>query len=206
MHDVLMVVIVVLCLVLFGVLFYLMFAIPMKYYQKKEISAFTKLGNRFKLKVEPGKAGLKPNFPAVYGKYRDCFVVVQKAKTRKGTKGIWFLKLSAKLINPHFEQMFIINKKFIRERITIDKFYDYFTVEINQKPDNDFFDMDIKHDLIELWETSGSVDVTLKNKELYTSNFKGLKNDKDVELCTKKIDLLTKMAIKIDLWHPSKER
>lgn len=204
--DALSILIIVGGLLAFGVILYLLIAIPMMGYQKKEIKAFTNLAEKLKFEIKPGKVSLKPNFPIIKGFFQDHYFIVQKAiagkfriynsatnSTTSRTK--WILKISTKLKIPENQSFNIINRKVFRKEIELEDFQAYFKITVNNKETDLSFSDEIKMELIKLWLETKNFEIVLDKQILYTSNYHGLVNDKDVEHCRLKIILLEKIAV-----------
>ncbi len=188
-----------------GIILYLFAAIPMMYFQKKEISAFKKLGEMLNFEINAGRVKLAPNFPVIKGYIGKRFFVVSKAADGKGrrynsyskrssSRTKWILKISTKIHIAQNLSMELMSFNNFKEPISPAEFGKYFKTRISSQDLNINFSDELKKDLIQLYLDTGIYIMKLKKQVLYTSNYHGLINDKDVEHCKKKLEVLAKLA------------
>jgi hypothetical protein len=192
----------ILLLLLFAVVIYMLAALPMYYFQKKQVRAFRRLAQEFKFKEDIPKPRLRPIFPKISGVYNDVYIVVHMAQHKHTTRTVgktrvrgWFLKIATAVKTPNTATLNIMNKKSIKEDISLNEFYSYFNIG-NQTQENidRIFTNEIKTEIINIVKKHKFIHIKLEKEVLYISYLKGLYKEKDVEFCVDNIKLLVRLA------------
>lgn len=208
MNETLMWIIVGICLIGVGFLIYLIGAIPLMIFQKKEVKCFDELANRFNFEKKLGKAGLTPNFPIIKGFYNRFYFIVKKARSKNysfmhgpnGTMRVrrYFIEASTKIKNPGLVKFRIDNRKKVEEGLRSGDFDQYIVCDIEPKSFVEkIITADIKEILISLAIKAPYYRMELDKDILASPNFNGLYKPEDVETCAAKIEVLSILAAKI---------